>query len=476
MGSRSVIMMTTAVAGSGKSYLRCARFLVDDFLPNTEGVHWSNFPVHRERVAAAVAKKTEQAEVDILERIQIIPEDVLDTWRQGKSGPWEFFKDKDINHAHIAFDEFHKFCSVTSGRKIVQKYQEWFGEIRHRGATVEMISQSPTKIPKQIQAEAGQRLQLVNSETRRDPFLKIPLADWYELRAGLLTRSYEAKVWVLEKREVDGRWVTEHQQTFLLDPYYFDFYDSYNAPESGTIKGQAAKREWEKRGRIGLIFWFIRRNFFGLAKFFGFALLIYLLISGNLFPLMMKMFMPSAGKPQPAAVVQKPAVTTRPATTQRRATTRSASRAPVSPELADLPPEARERFKAMQTELSAMSQRQQELERRLDEYSTVVLIADDGATFKDGTFYGVGDVIEMGRFKGRKVKNVSLVRGRVLLDDGTILRLGGVRPEGANDAPSSAGTALAGRVPPAPTTQPGYPAGNNQVAPAHYPLGGVHDR
>ena len=80
MAARSVITLTTAPAGSGKTYRRCAHYLINDFLPHGDGVHWSNFPVFRDVVAQAVAKRTGAPVEAIMERIQIIPEEELKAW------------------------------------------------------------------------------------------------------------------------------------------------------------------------------------------------------------------------------------------------------------------------------------------------------------------------------------------------------------------------------------------------------------
>jgi hypothetical protein len=264
MGARSVITLTTGPAGSGKTYVRCARFLVDEWLPERSGVHYSNFPVFRERVAEFVAKKLGKTADEYLDRIQIIPESVLNTWVSGQSGPWDYFKDRCLDGCHIAIDECHNFCGAKSNHKIRQRWQAWLGEIRHQGATVEFLSQSPEKVAREIHYEAGLRLSLVNSEDRRDPFLGILLGDWYELRAGFITREYETTVWEVERRAVDGKWIEQNKRVFALDPFYFEFYDSFSTPVQGGHKATGQAREFQKRTRRGLLWWFFKRNAFSI--------------------------------------------------------------------------------------------------------------------------------------------------------------------------------------------------------------------
>lgn len=265
MGARSVITLTTGPAGSGKTYVRCARFLLDEWLPERSGVHYSNFPVFRDKVAEFSAKKTGKLESEILDRIQIIPESTLDLWVNGHSGPWDFFRDKNLDGCHIAIDECHNFCGAKTNHKIRQRWQAWLGEIRHQGATVEFLSQSPEKVAKEIHYEAGLRLSLVNSEDRRDPFLGILLGDWYELKAAFVTKEYQTVVWEIERRNVDGKWIEQNKRVFTLDPFYFQFYDSFSRPVQGGEKATGQKREFEKRSKPALIRWFLRRNVFSIA-------------------------------------------------------------------------------------------------------------------------------------------------------------------------------------------------------------------
>jgi hypothetical protein len=121
MGARSVITLTTGPAGSGKTYVRCARFLVDEWLPERSGVHYSNFPVFREKVAEFVAKKLGKTAEEYLDRIQIIPESVLNGWVSGQSGPWDYFKDKNLDGCHIAIDECHNFCGAKTHHRVRQR-------------------------------------------------------------------------------------------------------------------------------------------------------------------------------------------------------------------------------------------------------------------------------------------------------------------------------------------------------------------
>lgn len=259
MQYNSVVIFTTGAPGTGKTYSRCARFLYQHWLPERSGVHWSNFPVKIERFA--------QKFPDAAERIKVIPQEELDRWARFESGPWEFFQDKDLEGAHVAIDECHNFIKRTGEgcMKTAQKWEQWLGEIRHRGCTVEFLSQDPHKVHKCVEIHAGVRISLVNSEDRRDPFFAILLGDWYELRA-MISRDYETRIWQLEERRVNGRWIASHTETFALTPFYFDFYDSFNRPQTGGGKASGQERQFQKRSAAGLVLWFCRRNVWRLGS------------------------------------------------------------------------------------------------------------------------------------------------------------------------------------------------------------------
>ena len=121
----SVIILTTGVPGCGKTYVRAARFLVDDFLINSHGVHISNFPLNREEIAKEVSSRMKRrslwyklrhkvSEEDLIKRMQIIPDDVLQSWKREESGPWDYFSGVNLKYAHIALDEVHNFVSEHS--------------------------------------------------------------------------------------------------------------------------------------------------------------------------------------------------------------------------------------------------------------------------------------------------------------------------------------------------------------------------
>ncbi|HVS70787.1 MAG TPA: hypothetical protein VHQ47_06005 [Phycisphaerae bacterium] len=424
-------MLTTARAGSGKTYLRCARFLVDEFLPDSKGEHWSNFPVYPERVGEAVALRKKEGKENgpfYARRIKLIPAEVLHQWQLGKSGPWDFFQDIDVQNAHIAIDEIHKYCGRNASKDLKKKWQIWCGEIRHRGATVEFISQHYRKIAQEVIDESGIRLQLVNSEDRRDWFFRILMGDWYEVKAALLTGEYETRVWVYEKREVDGKWTNEDKRTFVLDPYYFGFYDSYSAPDKGGLKGTAKEQVFEKRGKLGTVKWFLRRNWWRFIR--GgviLAIVIYFLTGGG--GRLMHWFLNSftgqfisAASPASLGMGKsgRSLGNTVPPAPGPGATSAGATALPST----------QPNFVAI-ADYKKQQERADEAERKLkslsgvfDKMGEVVLLSPNAVTLRSGLTYRVGDKVEWGPFAGKTVKSVDIAKAVVRFDDGTLAGLG----------------------------------------------------
>jgi len=251
----ATVISTTGAPGTGKTYSRCARFLWDWWLPEEVGVHWSNFPVNIEKFVSKFS--------DAEERIRLIPREELAEWAKcdGVRGPWSFFEGVNLQGAHIAIDECHNYLRRT-GKGVIansDRWQRWLGEIRHLGCTVEFLSQDPHKVHQIVEQHSAVRIQLVNSEDRRDPIFGCLLGDWYELRA-TLTGQYETVVWQLEERRLNGKWRQSGFERFTIQPEYFVLYDSFNTPQHGGVKAAGQSREFQKRGRIGLFAWFCKRN------------------------------------------------------------------------------------------------------------------------------------------------------------------------------------------------------------------------
>lgn len=268
----AVCISTTGAPGSGKTYSRCAKFLVDWWLPEEKGDHWSNFPINME----ALEKRHPGAS----QRVFVIPDDELKSWRDFESetprGPWDFFKDYDLTGAHIAIDECHKWLprAGKGNQKNAKRWEDWLSEIRHRKCTVEFLSQDPQKVNKVVDFVSTVRINLVNSEDKRDPLFSILMGDWYEVGA-YFGGTYETTIWQTESRRINGKWIEGEITRFKLTPDYYEFYNSYNVETSSDNKPVENPREFQKRGRVVFWWWFFKRNWFRLSSRLALACVVF---------------------------------------------------------------------------------------------------------------------------------------------------------------------------------------------------------
>lgn len=424
----AVVCYTVGEPGSGKTYRRCAVFLGDQFLPNTTGHVFTNYPIHLDAMAehASAMSKGRQTPDQIRDRIHIIPQEVLTRWRLQVSGPWDFFKHFDTKGAIIAIDEIHNYCPAE-GCKTQKQWEAWLGEVRHMGAQCEFLTQDPGKCHKLIERHTGIRRRIEKDEHRCDPLLKIPMKCWYELIASW-TGTYEPKNWEVEQRRLMSKWVTRRNIRFRFDPQYYKLYDSFSAPIAGG--GQAAtgqvEYEFQRRSFLGMHWWFFWQSpgrfflAFLVACFFAVAL------TGNggvmmewlvLRPMMAMGHNPKqpAKQPRQQAAAATPVVLTssgpsvggdQSAGQQQLATTQ-----PV------IPPELLE-------ELDRLKQRNQRLESQLADASAVVLLERDSATFRDGYTVKIGEAVQYGDYKGAIVDRIDWRQRTVVLRDGRLLRMG----------------------------------------------------
>ena len=279
MGQRSVVVYTTGEPGSGKSYRRCAHFLIKEFLPNGDpsSVFWSNYPVKFEdwtdgngedrQGLFSLAEEIGIERDEVEDRVKVFPPDEVNAWRpEDKSakprGPWSFFEENEISisNTHIAIDEIHNFCPVRY-QGAEKAWQDWLGEIRHEGATVEFLTQSPKKVGQAIEMHAGLRRELTPGKLDRDPFFNIQLDDWYNFWT-IFGKQYKPGINQVDSRQKRGKWEVVEVMPFWFDPKLYGAYDSFSAPmRRGAGQGAAAQLEpYQQMGKVALFFWFFRRN------------------------------------------------------------------------------------------------------------------------------------------------------------------------------------------------------------------------
>lgn len=442
MFSQSVLTCFYGESGSGKTLYAC-RLLLDDWLPRNDGVHYSNLPLgvvpenHStppefpgqtfiDRIAGAALRRHGVPLEDTRRRVQLIPEVVLKAWAEGTSGPWDYFSAVDLNGAVLFIDEIHNYCGPGSSKAHVNKWLLFTGDLRHRGAQLVVMSQAEAKIPVELRREAGTRVEVWNAESDRDPFFRIQNADWYELIASV-RGAYVSKYCVVERAGGStGRGKPRDWVKYRVDPYFFQFYDSYSAPAQGGRKGEAQKREYQKRGKLSLLSWFVLKNIDRIWWRVGVACLVFWMLALGGLGQMIRGFLEASAGVAAGSMVSPNAG-------------ESASDSSVAPADQGGGVSADGALVAGQVDTAIFEElvtrvRTAEQERdaalsqltvaKADPSTYCVFLDDSSAVFGDGVRYFVGELVRFGPFEGLRLAAVNVRYRYVLLSDGTQIRLG----------------------------------------------------
>lgn len=435
---KAVICLTTAPPGAGKTYVRFARFVFDTWLPECgPGVHWSNFPVRFDSweddqgnkgdgLVKLASRRYKLSPDEVRERVQQIPPEVIDTWRDNGrlEGPWTFFRDIDLNGAHIAIDEAHAFFPSKGRPKHAAALSEWLAEIRHRGATVEFITQHPGQVARELVRSCGEKLVLTNLENETEPLFNIRVGDWLELVAGLFTRRYVS--YVRQERMIQWGmgWKISESGLFSLDPWYFSLYDSYSSPVAAGGHGAMGRLPpWKQYGRLRLLWWFYSRNFFGLSwRGAVLAAFAWVALFGGQ-KVLVKGF--QSGIENIIATATPAGITSQSDSTNdpiRRGEPVKAivEKLDVVESVAQLA-----KFTGLQMECDRLRENLAQVQARLGEFGGLVMITgQDQIRFESGDTYKVGETIDYGPYKNCKVARIDWIRRAVVLSDGRLVRLG----------------------------------------------------
>lgn len=438
--------MTVGGKGSGKTFRRGPHFVINEFLPDYNGTLYTTLPLFPEKIYAEVAKRTGRPVEDFEGRIQIIPEEVLAKWRAFVSGPWEYFKDVNLDAAHVQFDECHNFAPEVGAPATHKKlWADWLGEIRHMGCTVEFISQNHMKLAKNIKREAAIKLYIENMEN--DRALGVRLGDWWELTASI-TGTYKQWIAEDEHREKNERWQRMGRKLARIEPFYFQFYDSFSAPLGGGQRGEGEKRFFERYGRLKLLLWFLSRNILPVGWRFGFAgFVIWIALFGGLQTVMasvLDLFTSTTNavtgakaedsKPGEGVMTKAPDGPSVPATTAPRPPGKPDQRTGEPLELLRAVADKDKRIAALEDDLA-------KLRGFVGEISEFVMLTRTAVITAAGDVYHIGETIPWGTYEGRTITDIDFAKRAVRLNDGKVLRvLRGVHSE---------------RVPTAGTSKPG---------------------
>lgn len=474
MATRDVVQLTTGMQGSGKSWSRCGRFLYDDFLADEIGVHYSNFPLRLEDwsepavyedvvyedvvpefslvdgrprrklvkpevkhtgLVNAAAKRYGRDPDDIRKRVKIIPREVLKQWEMGISGPWEYFAGFDLTGAHIALDEAHVYVGKSVERETLAKWSEWLAEVRHCGCTVEFLTVTKADLDPGMLAKVGTRVVVINHENER--FFRILNYDIYQLKAKLLG-VYRRHI---EERELrksdDGKEERHTLGIYLMDPFYFDFYDSFSKPQNFEAgKSERKKAEWERYGWGRLLWWFFLRNPSQVLGAIAIPLLfVWALHFGGVrqawgwLQYGLGVAMPSphaamdADKPKPDVEQETPddfgmkqleKLGIKPDEKEEEQFRRLFNRVQ----------EFESTLKAKELDRQRSEAELEELRNKMDATASVQMLEHDAVTFRGGYRYTIGEIIDYGKFEGKTVERIDYARRLVHLSGGLLLRMG----------------------------------------------------
>lgn len=245
--------------GSGKSYLVCTQVVPALLAERNGSTVWHNLPINE----AALWEYLELPEEE-RSRLKRIPQDVLATWEDGTSGPWEFWPDPAaLAGCHIILDEAHNLIPKDGmPRASARKWLKWAGYVRHYRARLYLVSQDEESILHSVRRRAAVRYEIASHGAERDVFWNISLYDWYVLRSLVLSPDgkLEKRSFVLQFVKRCGRWVpTDYQREIRLDSTLYKLYNSYSA-SGGTADGDDLPR-----GTLATLWWFWRRNWWFLC-------------------------------------------------------------------------------------------------------------------------------------------------------------------------------------------------------------------
>lgn len=472
-----VIAFVDGPPGSGKSYMMARDVLAR--LVESDARIITNLPLEVDKCCEYAAKKTGKLIEEFQRRIVLLDKEMLQGWRtpakvlgeDGKPclvqrGPWDLPLEL-TQGADLLLDESHLFCP-NDGPGLVQRKKAWtdfLGETRHGGwRRFVFLTQDVSKVGSPIIVHADLRYQLKNAERLRLGKLFIPFGDLFELRASI-TGNYRSSVAVWEFSK-GGRKV-QHSWRVGLDPFYFQFYRSFQLAGGGTAEGEAQrpKREFETRPRLlprrenGRLraptwLWFGRRNFFSI--FFAttaLSLVLWLFAGGGMVSMMRSAIAagvamanrafrsavvrpgePEVGSAGGAAVLTDAVPPAEVASASRSTTSLSSELAATSAVMAKLAPEDRAVMeKAMLGAASEIRKRDAQI-KQLEQSKPVVPDVSDPLPFVsafvgkghaviNGQKLGVGDELFLdGGTKRVKVSRIDRATRSVYLEDSRILR------------------------------------------------------
>ncbi|AMV21770.1 zonular occludens toxin domain-containing protein [Planctomyces sp. SH-PL14] len=446
MAWRPIMTTTIGVAGSGKTYSRVC-YLVDKFLPHEAGKLYTNLPLKPAAIAEYCRKTFGSDPAEILNRIYLIPPEVLKKWEQEQEGPWDYFPHPIAGH--IIIDEAHRFVSSQHEKEWARKWQVWIGELRHLHGSIEFMTQAENKLPREFKEECERKIVIETDESRRDSWFNIEWHYWYQLWAKLRGRYVPMTIATEMKNVGSKKFETTLETAYVRRPEIFALYDSFSNPNLGGEALGRPKMEYERMTWPRFLLWFFLQNPKQIMWRFGVVTFTVWMIFGGwqwIFTSFMAALSPSEKKPA-AAVAKAPLMKPfDPSRGQGKPKDPEPTPAPGYEEFLD----ARRAATAMQQARSAVRNSRavpdqakgpviDELEAALQQYeeaykrsSEVVGMVGEEIILRDGSRFKKGETIPDGLLKGRSVTSFDRKTQLFVLDNGEHLKLGGL-PKSATE-------------------------------------------
>ncbi len=258
----AVLTIRVGAMGSGKTY-GTVHDLIYKYAVDRPGPIIHNLPLNHGKIC-------ELARVDgLADRLIKIPDEVIASWKTRGNGPWSFssenFLPAELAGGMFLLDEVHH---CMGGQRFKadhnQHWLEWLSMVRHEQCEVVLITQTFNNFPKWVRDLCELKVEVGSVFGKRLPwfFGSITVGDLRQLWAGVLRTKLTTGAWLLEYRRVGSRWNLSEQRPMTFKQKVFEAYESHSATEKGTGGAERIPEPCERLGRIGIIVWFLRRNWF----------------------------------------------------------------------------------------------------------------------------------------------------------------------------------------------------------------------
>lgn len=440
----ATIKYTVGVPGAGKSYTR-TRWIVDDFLQNESGILFTNVPLNVTEICRFLETKGFDPEL-IAERIHIIPSKELTLWKttfrdtglpainedyvepsddsiyeedlsysetQYKHvGPWLYFQQFNLANSHILIDEIQELVNIRSSRKLKTEWGTWLSTIRHESCTFEAMTQDDLQVPSEIKNKAETKLEIRPNKSQRFPLLPVLNYDYYQLGKGLFNTDWTSSTVYEYGVSAGGKKEITNKKKYRFEPEYFKFYNSYS--KTSNSKSSKKKEEFERFSKLQLISWFIKRNYTSVGLLCCYAVAAVFLYNGGFSKLITHFTSMNNGNKD--AYYAK----------EEGLSLEEYKEKKLIEKITKQLEEKREISKPVQsTEVRKSSNKvaKKPAPIQVVQSDKIVFIGEGKAITRSGQSLFVDSVVEKGKYKGKKVKEIDYRDRSVLLVTGEKIRL-----------------------------------------------------